>query len=346
MKYVLNTEKLDKIIRSYNELSVDLYYPIKVNSNRLVIDFLDSKVKGYEVDSLCHIKTLVEEHHVSSDRILYSYPLKTKKDIIQSIGFGVRRFVVDNAEECDFVVEFLSQLGGSIIIRVSISEVIEDITYWIDKWGVSFDKALLMKKKIQSAKCKFEGISFYLPQEINHAENVKKMIYAISEKIGLSDCSILDIGGGIDVETLKELLPLVSEKTNEKTKIIIEPGRHLVGPCIDMITEVLSIRVYGEKRVVYIDTGIYNGLLDAIIKKKRFNIVFENNTNYDTSNIVDCIICGKSSDISDNIGCYQLPSIIKSGDKLRIIGCGAYCSELETYFYSEHNPIYELIHEN
>lgn len=344
MKYIIDTAKIDAITRAYNEMNVEIYYPTKVNANEKLINVIDSRVKGYEVDSINHIKALIERHDVSPYRILFSYPLKKKEEICRAIELGIRRFVVDNIDECKFIVNNSADIDISLFIRLSIAEAIEADSGCFFKWGAPLEETLLMKETIQSSACTFEGISFYLPQEVNSVENFKKVFHIINDKIGLSDCSYLDIGGGIDIEVLKTLSPLISQMTDiSKTRVIIESGRHMVGPCIDMITEIIGIRVYSGMRVAFLDTGIYNGLLDTVVKGSKFTIVADNNLDFDLSDLCEFLVCGKSSDVSDIIGHYYLPTKLKLGDKLRIIGCGAYCSVLETNFYKEVDSIYELI---
>lgn len=344
MKYVIDTARIDAIIRAYNEMNVELYYPVKVNTNEKLIDVLDPRIKGYEVDSINHIKVLIERHGVFPDRILFSYPLKKKEEICRAVELGVRRFVVDNIDECKFIVNNFADTDTSLFIRLSVAEAIEADLGCFLKWGASLEEALLMKETVRSSACTLEGISFYLPQEVNNVENFKRIFHTINDGIGLSDCSYLDIGGGIDIEMLKTLSPQISQMADiSQTRVIIESGRHMVGPCIDMIVEIIGVRVYGGIRVAFLDTGIYNGLLDTIIKGREFTIVADNDLDFDFTDLCEFLVCGKSSDVSDIIGHYYLPAKLKLGDKLRIIGCGAYCCELETNFYKEGNSVFELI---
>ena len=115
-----------------------------------------------------------------------------------------------------------------------------------------------------------------------------------------------------------------------KMQLIIEPGRYLLDPCIDMQVEITAIREKQGKKLIFINSGIYNGLLDVVVKRKRFKLVALKKA--EDYSCAEYTICGCSADISDVLGEYVLPENLQVGDALRILNCGAYCSEMATPF--------------
>ena len=341
MKYIINSERLRSKAYAYRALNVDLYYPTKVNFEEQLITLIDSIVSGYEVDSISHLELLINKFGISPKRILYSYPLKKTDEIQRAIALGVTRFVIDNFEEVEFVVNTSNDVMLSILVRISIADFVQDGSDYLFKWGVSINEANRIIDVIRK-RHRFEGVSFYLPQEVNTLENFQRVLNAINQTAFVKDIGVIDVGGGITPNTLSALLPIIHSTIGGSPRVIIEPGLHFVGPCIEMITEVLAIREYGKFRAVFLDTGIYNGLIDAVIKKKHFEI-YPDGYNSDNTSICEYVVCGRSSDVSDFLGHYYLPADLKKGDTLHITECGAYCSEMETHFYKEQSLIYEVI---
>jgi len=112
--------------------------------------------------------------------------------------------------------------------------------------------------------------------------------------------------------------------------IVLEPGRYLLNPCIDMVVSVTSVRNINANRLVFINAGIYTGLLDAVVKGKKYQVDDERQTS--TSKLARAYICGSSSDISDTLGEYKLRADLAGGDTLIIKECGAYSAVMQTHF--------------
>lgn len=327
-KYIIHKQKLIEQVKFFGE-NADVYYPVKANSDKKVLEILDSFVKGYEVDSFFHLRDLIKKHHVEPQRIIYSSPIKDIQTIAGVIKLGVRRIVVDNLTDFYSIVEIANDRQIEFIIRVDISEFIATKGLML-KWGASVTEICELKKQISSGIHKFLGLSFYLPQEVNNNANFCSLLSNLEQRIGFNDCEILDIGGGIAATDLEAVVQKIKAMpTLSNVGLIIEPGRHLLDPCIDMLVEITAIRIKQGKKLMFINSSIYNGLLDVIIKGKKFKI---EPIKEDTSSYEEYIICGSSADISDILGEYKLPKNMQVGDKLRILNCGAYCSEMATMF--------------
>lgn len=328
----------NEIIRYIEVLKKDflVYYPIKANSNYRLVTFLNEYVDGYEVDSLYHISMLITKHNVSPAKILYSYPLKKPCDIKVALNMGVTNFVVDDIYECR---EIINQARSAInfIIRVDVSSCVDGNNLFV-KWGVSLQEIPIMKNDIINSIHKIKGFSFYLPQEINNYTNFELMVKKLFVELGASNYELIDIGGGFADNLLPEIsLLLKSYIGSANTKVIVEQGQFLLNRAIDLQVNVLEVRHKNGYKMVYIDSGIYHGLLDVILKKKAYRIIAK-----ESFEVEKCLICGDSSDVSDVIGVYDLPTNIKCGDKLTIVGCGAYCEEFITPFSKRKKPALRL----
>lgn len=339
--YIIKRDKLLRTIADFSK-NAKVYYPIKANSNTKLITLIDPLVAGYEVDAFCHLAKLVKKLGVSPNRIIFSAPVKSYACVRAAIDMGVRNFVVENLDECQRISEISSSHSIKYIVRLDVSEFVTDVRHLVLKWGSSINEFWRIKKYIDESRHTFCGLSFYIPQEISNIDNFKTVLDGICKIDGFCNGKVVDIGGGFTSSMLDQMVSYIRQQGNyDHLNLLVEPGRYLLNPCIDMIVKIIDIRYKHGKKLVFIDSGIYDGLLDVIIKNKRFeiDIVRQHKNTIPTS---DCILCGYSSDISDVIGIYSLPDDLTIGEKLRIQNCGAYCSELETKFCNNKKVNYRV----
>jgi ornithine decarboxylase len=331
--YQFNQTLLAELLESYQSYG-NIFFPIKANDSAPLIEYISQSDCGFEVDSLEHAHLLIDKYNVAPDLIIYSHLVRSRKDIREAANLGIKLFVVDTEEDMDRIDEVVS--SPKYFLRINVNSMLNLLPPEKDKWGFEVEKAIAIFDAVRNISNKIWGVSFYLSAEINTVQNVATVLNNLSSAFSNSGLSALNIGGGISISMLKQLRPLLNA-TLESTgieKLVIEPGRHLLDPCFDLITSVLATRDIKGTRFLFIDSGIYFGLIDVIIKNKRFSI--EDECEFANSpTLREYIICGASSDVSDVLGKYQLRENISVGDKLRIRGCGAYSSVMQTHFYGK-----------
>jgi ornithine decarboxylase len=338
--YLFDKTKFESIIRTYQTIG-EVYYPIKANDNELVVDAALESSCSFEVDSIEHIKMLICKKKLNPNRLLYSYPIREVRDIQKASELKVKKYVVDSKEEYDRMVSIVKD--ASFFVRLNVADILKtNSAPEQTKWGLSIREAKQLIHEIRKNGNDVIGISFYLFNEVAKIFNLEEILKILSENFLGFNLKYLNIGGGMLFENIKKI-----ENTLNKTKvsigaasIIIEPGSHLLDPCIDMVVSVTAIKRVNGKKLVFINSGIYSGLIDVIIKKKRFEIFDLKEHRKKESEIA--LVCGSSSDVSDYLGEYSLRSNLEVGDQLIVKGCGAYSSVMQTGFYKK-RPIKMII---
>jgi ornithine decarboxylase len=348
--YKFDKSKFEAIVRAYQAIG-EVYYPIKANDNELVVNVAMESSCSFEVDSIEHLKMLICKKGLNPDRLLYSYPIREVRDIKDAFKLNVRKYVVDSVEEYNKVVSIVK--NALFFVRLNIADLLKfNLRSTQNKWGLSIDHAKDLIHKIRENGNDVIGISFYLFKEVvdsstpkDRLEKLEKTLRSLIDNFSGLDIQYLNIGGGISPDNVKNI-----ENTLNRAKAaigakyaIIEPGSPLLDPCIDMVVSVIAIKRINGSNVVFINSGIYRGLIDVIIKGKRFDIFdFKNCDGKDQENT---LVCGSSSDVIDFLGEYELRTDLKVGDRLIVKGCGAYSSVMQTGFYKK-NSIKMIISED
>ena len=124
-------------------------------------------------------------------------------------------------------------------------------------------------------------------------------------------------------------------------RIVIEPGRYLVGDAGVLRSEVLLVARKSrraEKRWVYLDAGRYNGLPETQGERIRYRI----RTSYDGRRCGPVVLAGPTCDSTDIIyehAGYDLPLDLEIGDAIDFLSAGAYTASYASVEFNGFAPI-------
>ncbi len=319
-KYIISKTKLQEQLNKYQE-RFKVYFPVKSNNCRELIQLLDKSQSYFEVETLKHAELLINEYGIDARRMLFCPMYDTIEQIKSAIGLGINFFVITSPDEALFMKRYTESVR--YLIRLRSDQIVPDTTAFRPFGAKKSD----IDEIIGIFSNAFCGFSFYISQETRQSLSANKVIADFFE--GLYDkyryCTI-NIGGGFLVNDAIEL----QQKLNGffSGDLIIEPGRHLLDPCIGIEATIIQKTQNEELTYLTLNVGIYNGLIDSVIKNKRFDITFSGSED----DLVKYVVLGPTADTSDRLGEYFLPNDLKIGDRLILRNCGAYCEVLSTNF--------------
>ncbi|MGA1790478.1 MAG: type III PLP-dependent enzyme, partial [bacterium] len=162
----------------------------------------------------------------------------------------------------------------------------------------------------------------------NIALDKAKILWDMAEEKGIK-LEMLNIGGGYPINYTKSVIEigtiekninrLIWERFPENIKIHIEPGRAVIGDAGVLVTKVIGKAKRQDNNWLYIDMGVFNGLMESLGGIKYTYLVESNNP--DKKNWT---LAGPSCDsfdvIDKNVSLYE-PDI---GNLLLILSGGAY----------------------
>ncbi|HYA32197.1 MAG TPA: type III PLP-dependent enzyme, partial [Thermodesulfovibrionales bacterium] len=177
------------------------------------------------------------------------------------------------------------------------------------------------------------GITFHVGSQCNNVYNwnsaVEKSqeVWEIAEQKGIR-LTMLNMGGGypihytknvVDVETIeKKVDRAISKRFAKDIEIFIEPGRAVVGDAGIFVSTVIGKARRGDENWLYIDVGVFNGLMESIGGIKYVYIVGSRNEPEKWT------IAGPSCDSFDVIDRGVLLPEPEVGNRILILSSGAY----------------------
>ncbi|HET6513921.1 MAG TPA: type III PLP-dependent enzyme [Thermodesulfovibrionales bacterium] len=306
-----------------------VFFAVKANPDRDVLAFLNSFGVGFEIASEGELQIL-SSLGVEPERIITSNPVKTLKFLEQAVGYGVRYFAFDSLPE----VEKLARVapGAKVYVRLSVPN---EGSEWplSKKFGVELDEAADLLVFAQERGLNPVGITFHVGSQCHNVYNWNtaidktKEVWELAEEKGIP-LSMINIGGGYPIRYTKNVVEIstiekkvdrvISQKFPKDVEIFIEPGRAVIGDAGVFVATVIGKAKRGDENWLYIDVGVFNGLMESIGGIK-YNYVVGSR-----SEVKSWTIAGPSCDSFDVIDRdVELPEP-EVGNRILIPSSGAY----------------------
>ncbi|GAB6065556.1 type III PLP-dependent enzyme [Aquifex pyrophilus] len=323
----------------YNFSEFNVYYAVKANDDESVIRALAQVGAGFEVASIRELEKVLRLGG-KVERIISSNPVKPPEFIDYAYSVGVRTFAVDSFTEVDKIKRIAPR--SKVYVRIAVPNEGSD---WplSRKFGVDVNTALEILEYANNSGLIPYGITFHVGSQCNNLRNwfiavkLSASLWEMARKKGLK-LQMLNMGGGIPVRYNYESLSVEDIAYYVKGlmrkyfpvqpyELQIEPGRGIVGDQGIMIARVIGKADRGREKWLYIDTGVFNGLAEAL-GGIRYPFYIERE-----GELKEWVIGGVSCDSMDVVAKNVYLPEPEVGDYLYILSAGAYT----TVYASEFN---------
>lgn len=293
----------------------EMWAPVKAIKN---IDLLRMvEWSNYLVDTKEQIDFLMQNNVEISK--YYFGTFKSLFDLDYAILKGIKKFVVASTYELKTLSDKAHQLEN---IFLSIN-ALNFLNVSDNRVGFSFEELTSILND-PSYSGKIGGLAFHLQEPHKTVENY---LITIKKILPLIEAYRLKLNlGGLPYKVLEIILSKIP--VLKKYSIIVEPGNSLFSDAATIETQV--IYVDASNKIINLNIGIYNGLLDCKLLNKPIK-VWQDSIENDAVEKFD--IFGPTSDNLDYLGQHFLKKSTQIGDKIFISNCGIYSIYLNTDFY-------------
>ncbi|NIP31294.1 MAG: diaminopimelate decarboxylase [Candidatus Dadabacteria bacterium] len=331
----------DDYATAFSEIDPIICYSTKANSNLAILKSFADLGSGFDIVSKGELFRVLKAG-ADASKTVFSGVGKTDDEIIEAIKANILFFNVESEEELNKINQIAISLNKKAPIAIRVNPDISPETHpYIStgfkksKFGIEISKAIEVYKDAS----KMEGI------EINAIDaHIGSQIFdlssfsdSISKLVNLADnlkkeginISYIDIGGGLGIKYKDEENPPdkkeyadIFKKHLEGTsyKLVLEPGRSLMGNAGIMTTKVLYLKEGTAKKFVIVD-GAMNDLIRPAFYNSFHHIspVTRKNSEMETVDIVGPI-CESGDFLAQD---REFPKVIP-GDYLAVFSAGAY----------------------
>ncbi len=314
-------------------------YAVKANSNIAVLNLLARLGSGFDIVSGGELERVI---HAGGDpaKVVFSGVGKRIDEIEQALRAGILCFNVESTQELERIDTIAGQLNTKAPVSLRVNPDVDAKTHpYIstglkeNKFGIDIKQApALYEQAKQLPHIDIIGIDCHIGSQITE---ISPFIDALKRVIELADqlksyginIKHLDLGGGLGVPYRNENPPLpnelataiAAEIANKDYKIIIEPGRAIVGNAGVLLTKVEYLK-HGDKNFAIVDAAM-NDLMRPALYDAWQEIIPLQQEEQGQKLLYD--IVGPICETGDFLGKERLLAI-KQGDLLAIRSSGAY----------------------
>lgn len=339
---VIDKERLINNYQIFNNLfgeNIEIFFSVKANSHPLVLRTLKDQGSNFEVASGGEIKKMAEMG-VDASRVIFSNPVKIPRDIKMAYDYGVRYFAADSIAEVHKLKKIAPQ--SCVYCRLEVDN--QGSAWPLDKkFGANANQCVCLLKLAQENNLIPAGLTFHVGSQCTDPQSWEKAILKCARLYGeLRQAGInpflLNLGGGFparytkaipDLKKIKQVIDkVIDARFDGVSKVIIEPGRAMVGNAAIMVASVIGRRVRDNKQWLFLDIGVFNGLMEAYEDLRLPVIVAP-----EKRNEKKCIsvLAGPTCDSVDVFYENILLPRMDIGDKIIFLNAGAYTISYDRY---------------
>ena len=368
--YFLNDGQLRANVNTYQDGFIPempdlrrIIYAMKANPRKRILKILqEEQIDGFDCASFPEIIEGLK--FTGKDGIFFNHPIKKLRDIESAHAVGVKHFTAQARDEVEKILEgtFSGGVPPEIAIRLLTANH-EALINLSEKFGATEDngRALIQHLKITAPEAGV-GLSIHTGSQNPSPEAFQRgirLMTDVAESVGGVDS--INVGGGIPVNyhkrdnfDIREFLEAINHTVRKRIghalkgnsgdpKVIIEPGRSIIGNAVDLAIPVLSIQNRLQGPCLYMDDGIFGSFSDSVIHNWRYPFrVIDKDGREITGKEQRFTVFGNTCDNKDVLcGRYELPEDLKKDYYLWAPSSGAYM-DTQSRFHLFEPPRYVL----
>ena len=356
--YSQNTIKdnFNRLSSALSDLDHHIAFAVKSNSNLSVLKLLKNIGADFDIVSGGELFRVLKAGG-TADQCTFAGVGKTREEIEYSLEQGIYSFNVESEAELRFINEIAKERDTIAPVAVRVNPNVDAKTHKYistgkseNKFGIDFEfiEDLYSKASSEFKNIKLRGLQMHIGSQLTQVkpflEAVEKVSPLVTNLKNTYGIEFFSIGGGIGIvyeealasgkkewwdekdpdnkpltveEYAEKLVPILSPL---KIKILLEPGRFMVGNAGALITKVLYKKIGTAKNFAIVDAGM-GDLIRPALYQGHHEIVPLNNESEQTQ-VVDIVgpICESGDFFAQN---RELP-LLQEGDHIALLSAGAY----------------------
>ncbi|MGB9093644.1 MAG: diaminopimelate decarboxylase [Gallionella sp.] len=251
-------------------------YAVKANSNLAVLNLLARLGAGFDIVSGGELQRVLAAGG-DAGKVVFSGVGKTVAEMRMALDAGILCFNVESDAELDRLDRVAAGMGKIAAISLRVNPDVDAKTHpYIstglkqNKFGVAYDDALGLYRRARSLpNLRITGMDCHIGSQLTEtspfiaaAEKILLLVDALAkEGIRLEH---LDLGGGLGIRYRDETPPAIADYVagllavlkGRSEKLLLEPGRVLVGNAGILLTRVEYLKHGEEKNFAIVDAAM------------------------------------------------------------------------------------------
>ncbi len=325
-------------------------YSAKANANMAILRLLKSLGSGLDIVSGGELFRGIKAG-ISPEKIVYSGVGKRIDEIDYALDSGILMFNVESLEELDLIDKRAGLLKKKAPVAIRVNPDVDPQTHHYistglkkNKFGIDI-KTAMEGYKIAGGLDNVEviGIDCHIGSQITKVQPFEEALKSLKTLVtDLKELRIkiryLDMGGGLGITYDDESPPdlgeyakvIVESLKKSELKLILEPGRVIVGNAGILVTRALYRKSSSIKEFVIVDAG-----MNDLLRPTLYNAFHAIKPVVKSDNkLINADVVGPICESGDFLAMDREIPDAKNGDLLAVMSAGAYAFAMSSNYCS------------
>jgi diaminopimelate decarboxylase len=355
-------------------LDREICYAVKANSNLAILRILAEEGAGFDIVSGGELYRIIT---AGGDPVKCTFAGvgKTRDEIAYALYNNIGSFNIESEQELLAIDEVASSLDRKAPIAVRVNPDVDAKTHKYistgkseNKFGIGLDRVEAVYEMAAGLKhLELTGLQTHIGSQITEpkpfADAIDKIVPVAQHLRDRFGIRFFSIGGGIGIVyqgslesgdqvwwqqkenqamTIEEYAEAVVPRLQPlRMRVLLEPGRLLVGNAGVLLTRVLYLKKTPNKVFIIVDAGM-NDLIRPALYQGYHEIVPLN----EGANTIRADVVGPVCESGDFIALDREIADVRAGDLLAIMSAGAYGFSMASNYNSRPLAAEVLVHGN
>jgi diaminopimelate decarboxylase len=367
--------RLDAALHSLDHL---ICYAVKANSNRAILKLLAGAGAGFDIVSGGELYRVLEAGGDAS-KCTFAGVGKSREEIEYALEQQVYSFNIESEAELDLIDRIAGAKETRAPIALRVNPDVDPHTHEYistgsheNKFGIALDRVgAVYDLAAKMANVEILGVQMHIGSQIAQAKpfasaigKLAPVVREVKSKYGIK---FLSVGGGMGIIYQRALESgsgkwwhehgsesfafsvrdyaetIVPPLRDLGVRILVEPGRFLVGNAGVLLTRVRYIKQTGSKRFAIVDAGMNDLIRPALYQSYHEVVTVEEPSKAKSRNTAKIDIVGPVCESGDFFALDREMPELGEGDLLAIMSAGAYGFVMASNYNSRPLPAEALV---
>lgn len=360
-------ERYDAFDAAFQGVPHTICYSVKANSNLTILRLLAKKGCGFDVVSGGELERVLIADRKAAKKVVFSGVGKTREELTAAVKAGIFLFNVESESELWALAECAARLhkAAPVAMRVNPDVAAETHPYISTglhkhKFGVPIGDARALYAKASGARyLTVRGVSVHIGSQITDVAPFGEAMARVAELVRdlRNDghrIDAIDAGGGLGIAYEKPnpvefsayaasyARALAGPLRGLKVRLLLEPGRSIIGPSGVLVTSVVYRKKNDGKRFLVVDAAM-NDLIRPALYGAYHEIVpvTQGEGSMAKAEVTD--IVGPVCETGDFFARDRELPLVDEGDLIAILDAGAYGMVLSSNYNTRPRPVEVLV---
>ena len=341
-------ERYDAFDDAFASLPHTICYSVKANSNLTILRLLARKGCGFDVVSGGELERVLIADRKAAREVVFSGVGKTREELTAALQAGIMLFNVESESELWVLAECAARLRKTapVAMRVNPDVAAETHPYISTglrkhKFGVPLRSARALYAKASGARSlKVSGVSVHIGSQITAVAPFGEAMGRVADLVRElrrdgHRIDYIDAGGGLGIayersnadnfsaDVAAYARALATPLRGLNIRLLLEPGRAIIGPAGVLLTSVIYRKTNDGKRFLVVDAAM-NDLIRPALYGAYHEIVPVTQSAGSAGEWEVTDIVGPICETGDFFARDRELPVVDEGDLLAILDAGAY----------------------